>query len=72
MGVLSDSLKATLDQMAELDARSLAATNEFISKARQHIDDLQAALEDEGDPKAAAIQLLREEGWTLIPPPTRR
>ena len=70
MGVLADQMKAVIDQMKEVNEREARATREFVAKALDHCDRMKAALDelDDDDPKAAAIELLRAEGWELIPP----
>ena len=70
MGVLADQMKAVIDQMREVNEREAKTTREFIAAAHAHCDRMKAALDelDADDPKAAAIELLRAEGWELIPP----
>lgn len=70
MGVLADRMKAVIDQMQAVDERQAQATREFVAAAHAHCDQLTAALDAmaDDDPKAAAIELLRSEGWELIPP----
>ena len=67
---LSDKLKAVIDQMRAVHEQEAQTTREFISKAVEHCDRMKEALDDMAadDPKAAAIELLRAEGWELIPP----
>ena len=70
MGVLADQMKAVIDQMRAVDERQAQATRDFVAAAQAHCDRLKAAMDelDDDDPKAAAINLLRAEGWELIPP----
>ena len=70
MGVLADQMKAVIDQMRDVNEREAKTTREFITAAHAHCDRLKDALDElaADDPKAAAIELLRSEGWELIPP----
>lgn len=70
MGVMANRLRDVIDRMKAVDERQARLTHEMVESVRSSLDELQKSFEAEGDPKAAAIQLLREEGWTLIPPKT--
>jgi hypothetical protein len=61
MGILADTLTATLADLRASDARILAS----VSRARRHADAALAALESDGDPIAAAIALLEAHGYTV-------
>lgn len=63
-------MKAVIDRMRESDERMAQATSEFVRNTRTHLENIQAELDamTADDPKAAAIELLRSEGWELIPP----
>ena len=67
---LSDKLKAAIDQMRAVHEQEAQTTREFIARAIDHCDRMKDALDQMAadDPRAAAIELLRAEGWGLIPP----
>jgi len=61
MGIIADTLTATLADMRASDARILAG----VSRARRHADAVLASLEADVDPIADAIALLESHGYTV-------
>jgi hypothetical protein len=61
MGILADTLTATLADLRASDARILAS----VSRARRHADAVIASLEADCDPIADAIALLESHGYTV-------
>ena len=71
MGLIADQMKAALDEMKRLDEQQQRRLERYVDSALKSLDELRDSLEAAGDPKAQAIDLLRSEGWTLIPPRDR-
>lgn len=62
MGILSDTLAATLAEMRASDARILAK----VDRARRHADAALASIDTaDADPIADAIALLEAHGYTV-------
>ena len=61
MGIIADTLNATLADLRASDARILAS----VSRARRHADAVIASLEADGDPISDAIALLESHGYTV-------
>jgi hypothetical protein len=61
MGILADTLTATLADLRASDARILAS----VSRARRHADTIIATLDADSDPIADAIALLESHGYTV-------
>jgi phosphoenolpyruvate synthase/pyruvate phosphate dikinase len=64
MGILADTLKATLRDLAESDARLYRGLDQYATRTRQLLDEdtLPVDLDSE---IAAAIALLEEHGYTV-------
>ena len=68
MGVIADTLRASLREMAQADARLYRGLDEFTRTTRERIAALPADAADPADEIAAAIALLEAHGYTVTAP----
>lgn len=69
MGVIADTLRATLREMAQSDARLYRGLDQHLSSTRQLLDQADAAVlpaaDDTAQRIAEAIALLEAHGYTV-------
>ena len=68
MGVIADTLRASLREMAQADARLYRGLDRYARTTRERIAALPADEADPADEIAAAIALLEAHGYTVTAP----